>query len=230
MKSLKAALLAGAALLATGAAPDWTITVSETEAGYLIGNPDAETKVAEYISYTCGHCADFARSGDPALKIGYVRDGNVSVEIRNLLRNPIDLTAAMIAHCGEPNKFALNHAALMLSQDKWLPIAANATAAQRQRWSNPDRAAARRAIASDLDFYELMEGRGYRIVDIDRCLADSAKETELIQATQADATRLSLRGTPSFTINGNLLDGVHGWPSLQKALDAHIAELSADAP
>ena len=124
MKSLKAALLAGAVLLATGAAPDWTITVTETEAGYLIGNPDAETKVAEYISYTCGHCADFARSGDPALKIGYVRDGNVSVEIRNLLRNPIDLTAAMIAHCGEPNKFALNHAALMLSQDKWLPIAA----------------------------------------------------------------------------------------------------------
>ena len=230
MKSLKAALLAGAILLATGAAPDWTITVTETEAGYLIGNPDAETKVAEYISYTCGHCADFARSGDPALKIGYVREGNVSVEIRNLLRNPIDLTAAMIAHCGEPNKFALNHAALMLSQDKWLPIAANATAAQRQRWSNPDRAAARRAIASDLNFYELMEGRGYRVVDIDRFLADSAKETELIQATQADAARLSLRGTPSFTINGNLLDGVHGWPALQSALDAHIAEQSADAP
>ena len=230
MKSLKAALLAGAILLATGAAPDWTITVTETDAGYLIGNPDAEIKVAEYISYTCGHCADFARSGDPALKIGYVRDGNVSVEIRNLLRNPIDLTAAMIAHCGEPNKFALNHAALMLSQNKWLPNAANATAAQRQRWSNPDRAAARRAIASDLDFYELMEGRGYRVVDIDRCLADSAKETELIQATQADATRLSLRGTPSFTINGNLLDGVHGWPALQSALNAHIAEQSADAP
>lgn len=230
MKSLKAALLAGAVMLATGAAPDWTITVTETEAGYLIGNPDAETKVAEYISYTCGHCADFARNGDPALKIGYVRDGNVSVEVRNLLRNPIDLTAAMIAHCGEPNKFALNHAALMLSQDKWLPIAANATAAQRQRWSNPDRAAARRAIASDLDFYELMEGRGYRVVDIDRCLADSAKETELIQATQADAARLSLRGTPSFTINDNLLDGVHGWPSLQEALDTHIAAQSADAP
>lgn len=228
VNALKTVLLASAVLLATGAAPDWTVTVEETEAGHLIGNPAAATKVTEYISYTCSHCATFARSGDPELKISYVRTGKVSLEIRHFLRDPIDLTAAMLAHCGDPDKFALNHSAIMLSQDKWLAVAQRATQGQMQRWSNPDRAAARRAIASDLDFYELMEGRGYRITDVDRCLADSAKEAELVQATRTYATDLGLQGTPSFTINGDVLDGVHSWPNLQSALDAHLDTQNAE--
>lgn len=227
MKLLKAGLLAGALVLTGGFAPNWMITVTKTDAGHLIGNPKAATKVAEYISYTCGHCADFARNGDPALKIAYVKTGEVSVEVRHLLRDPIDLTAAMLTHCGDPQKFALNHAAIMLSQDKWLPIAAKSTPEQRLRWSNPDRAAARRAIAADLDFYQLMEGRGYRTVDLDKCMADTAKETQLVQASRADAERLGLRGTPSFTINDKLLDGVHAWPDLQKALDAQLTATAA---
>lgn len=229
MTSLKAALLAGALVFATGAAPDWTITVEETAAGHLIGNPDAQTKVTEYVSYTCGHCAEFALTGDPTLKIAYVHGGDVSVEIRHLLRDPIDLTAAMLTHCGDSSKFALNHSAMMLSQDKWLAVARQASQAQMQRWSNADRAAARRAIAADLDFYQLMEGRGYRITDLDRCLADTAKETELVQATRSYATELGIQGTPSFTINGQLLDHVHSWPALKQALDAHIAAETADA-
>lgn len=229
MKALKFAVLASAIALSTGFAPDWTITVEETPAGHLIGNPDATTKVAEYVSYTCSHCAEFARSGDPALKIQYVRSGKVSVEVRHLLRDPIDLTAAMLTHCGDPQRFAMNHATIMLNQGKWLPIAAQSTPAQRQRWSNPDRAAARRAIAADLDFYQLLEGRGYSISDLDRCMADSAKEMELIQASRADTMRLNLQGTPSFTINDQLLDHVHSWPGLQQALDAHLAASSSEA-
>ncbi|MFZ9394939.1 MAG: DsbA family protein [Erythrobacter sp.] len=223
MTSLKTALLASTLVLATGFAPDWMITVAETDAGHLIGNPKAETRVAEYISYTCGHCADFARQGDPALKVGYVRGGKVSVEIRHLLRDPIDLTAAMLAHCGAADKFPLNHAALMIAQEKWLPVAAKATPAQQQRWSNADRAAARRAIAADLDFYQIMEARGYRTAELDRCMADSAMEAKLVKASRDDTVRLGLKGTPSFTLNGKLLENVHRWPALQQAIDAQLA-------
>lgn len=230
MKALKTALLAGALVMTGGFAPDWTITVAETPAGHLIGNPEAPTKVAEYISYTCPHCAHFARDGDPALKITYVRTGKVSVEIRHLLRDPIDLTAAMLTHCGDVKKFPLNHAAIMLSQDKWLEVARHATPEQMRRWSSPDRAAARRAIADDLDFYQLMEARGYRVTDLDRCLADSDKESELVQASRADTMRLQLQGTPSFAINDQLLDGVHAWPALQKALDAQLSTKVSEKP
>ncbi len=228
MKAVKTAILAGAIVLGTGFATNWAVTVSETPAGHLIGNPEAETKLAEYVSYTCSHCASFAREGDPLLKMVYVRSGKVSVEIRHLLRDPIDLTAAMLTHCGATEKFAQNHSAFMLKQDEWFPIAVNSTQAQRNRWSVPDRAAARRAIASDLNFYEIMESRGYSRIEVDRCLADSAKESELIQASRADAQRLGISGTPSFAINDQLLDGVHRWQELQVELDARIAETPPD--
>ena len=91
MKAVKTALLAGAMVFTTGFATNWAVTVTETQGGHLIGNPQAETKLAEYISYTCGHCAHFAQEGDPVLKMIYVRSGKVSVEIRHLLRDPVDL-------------------------------------------------------------------------------------------------------------------------------------------
>lgn len=228
MKAAKTAFLAGAMVLSTGFATNWAVTVTETPAGHLIGNPDAEIKLAEYVSYTCSHCAEFARSGDPVLKLVYVRSGKVSVEIRHMLRDPIDLTAAMLTHCGAPDKFAQNHSIFMLKQNEWFPIAVNSTPAQQQRWSVPDRAAARRAIASDLDFYEIMETRGYQRSEVDRCLADSAKETELIQASRAGSERLGIRGTPSFAINDRLLDGVHRWQELQIALDERTKPAPAE--
>lgn len=228
MTFAKTALLAGAMVFSTGFATNWAITVTETPGGHLIGNPDAETKLAEYISYTCGHCADFAINGDPVLKMVYVGSGKVSVEIRHLLRDPIDLTAAMLTHCGAPEKFAQNHAIFMQKQRDWLPVAASATPAQRQRWSNPDRAAARRAIAGDLDFYEIMETRGYRRTEVDQCLADSAKESELVQYSRADTERLQLRGTPSFAIDDDLLEGVHRWQELQTELDVRTKPVPAD--
>ncbi len=220
MKAMKIALLAGAMVCTTGFSTNWAVTVAETPGGHLIGNPEAETKLSEYISYTCGHCATFAREGEPVVKLVYVRSGQVSLEVRHLLRDPIDLTAAMLAHCGPADKFAQNHSVLMLKQSEWLPVAAAATPAQQQRWSNPDRAAARRAIASDLDFYEIMETRGYERIEVDRCLADSAKEAELLQYSRADTARLQLRGTPSFAIDDQLLGGVHSWQQLQGELDA----------
>lgn len=218
MKSLKVAILAGALVLAGGNSPNWNATVTEENQGHVIGNPEAETTLTEYVSYTCGHCAQFARQGDPVIKLVFVHPGDLKLEIRHLLRDPIDLTAAMLTHCGAESKFPLNHSAFMTSQASWLGKAQNATQAQMQRWSNPDRAAARRALASDLDFYELMEQRGYGRSEIDQCLNDNAKADALVEATMADVQRLGLTGTPSFVLNGKLLDGVHSWQALEPHL------------
>ena len=227
MKLAKVALLAGALVLAGGNKANWNNTVVETDAGHLIGNPDAETKLTEYVSYTCSHCANFAKVGDPVLKVGYVHSGKVSVEIRHSLRDPVDLTATMLTHCGAASKFTLNHNAIMYSQQDWMPILQSATQAQIARWTNTDRAAARRAIASDFGFYKLMEGRGYRITDLDKCLNNDAKAESLVKASVADGQRLGIEGTPSFAINGKLLDHTHSWPALQQQLDAHLQGASA---
>lgn len=218
MKLLKVAILAGAMVLAGGNSSNWNVTVAEENQGHVIGNPDAETTLTEYISYTCGHCAQFAKQGDPVIKMVFIHPGKLKLEVRHLLRDPIDLTAAMLTHCGAESNFPLNHSTFMNTQSTWLGKAQHATQAQIQRWSSPDRAAARRALASDLDFYTLMEQRGYSRSEIDRCLNDDAKAQTLVSTSVADTQRLGLTGTPSFLLNGELLEGVHSWQALEPHL------------
>ena len=215
-------LAAALALVGTGAvalAQNWGTSVVASDNGHRLGNPKAKTKLVEFMSYTCSHCADFARTGEGAIKVAYVPKGDVSYEIRHLLRDPFDLTAALLTHCGDPQKFPGNHSAIMLSQDDWFEKGRKTSRAQQARWQFGSNGARRQAIASDLGFYDLMEARGYTRAQLDRCLTDEAKANALAEASQADVERYGLKGTPSFVMNGELLDGVHSWPALQPVLD-----------
>lgn len=221
------ALAAAAALtiggfLAMGAAPNWLATVTLTDGGHVIGNPAAEVKLTEYISYTCPHCAEFAREGEQPVKLAYIAPGKLSLEVRHLLRDPVDLTATLLANCGAPAKFPQNHTAFMLSQATWLPKMANATEAQTKRWTNGPNAARRRAIASDLGFYAIMERRGYTRTVADRCLADEALATKLSDIAVREWKKPGIGGTPAFAINGVVLTGTHSWAALEPQLKARF--------
>jgi protein-disulfide isomerase len=222
MPIAKVAALIAAALLTTGATRmNWDASVAESDGGHRIGNPAAEVKVTEFISYTCPHCAAFARAGEPALKIGYVAPGKVSLEIRHLIRDPIDLTAAMLTGCGAAAKFPQNHAAFMLGQDTWIKPLAGSNAAQQARWRTQG-AAGRRAIASDFGFYRLMENRGYRRTEVDRCLADDKVAAAMAAKSAEDWKRPGIGGTPAFAINGNVVPGTHSWDALERQLKDHL--------
>lgn len=198
---------------------NWMSMVTATKGGHLLGNPEAKTKLVEFMSYTCSHCAHFAQEGDGAIKLVYVPTGRVSYEIRHLVRDPVDLTAAMLAHCGEAKKFPLNHQAFMSTHPEWMEKARKTTQAQRSRWQFGTLGARLQAIASDLDFYEIMEGRGYGRTEIDKCLTDEAKANEIAEASRSDVKTYQLRGTPSFVLDGQLLDGTHSWADLRPKLD-----------
>lgn len=220
--AIKLFALAGSAAMTISANGNWNTVVVETDAGHRIGNPDAEVKLTEFVSYTCPHCAHFAQDGEGALKIAYIAPGQVSLEIRHIVRDPVDLTATMLAHCGAPAKFPLNHAAFMHSQDQWLPIMAKRMPAQVRRWTTGDYAARRRAIAADFGFYGIMERRGYRRTEADRCLNDDAVAEKLSQATTANQRTYGVTGTPSFAINGVTLAGTHDWRMLAPQIDARL--------
>ena len=216
------ALTGSAAAVVAQTGQNWTTAVVERDNGHLLGNPEAKVKLVEFMSYTCSHCADFAREGEPAIKLAYVPNGRVSFEIRHLLRDPIDLTAALLTHCGDPAKFAANHSAILHAQDEWMDRARATTQAQRSRWQFGTNGARRQAMASDLGFYTIMERRGYSRVALDRCLADEAKAAQLAESSQADVAAYKLQGTPSFVVDGELLEGVFTWPALEKALGSRF--------
>lgn len=200
----------------------WNGEITRTNGGHLIGNPAAEAKVTEYISYTCPHCAQFTAQGDAALKLIYIPTGKVAVEIRHLIRDPIDWTAAVLANCGEAEKFTGNHTAFMTAQNTWLTKARSATPGQKQRWRSPDRTAARKAIAADLGFEEIMAQRGYSRIETAKCLADEKAAITLVMQSMEEAKRMRVSGTPSFALNGKLLNGTHNWPTLRQNIDAYF--------
>ncbi len=229
MKSLTMAALAlaGAGTLALGASAqerqilpggNWAGMLGETASGHRFGNPEAKTKLVEFMSYTCSICAQFARQGDGAIKLSYVPTGKISYEIRHLIRDPVDLAAVMLTHCGDPKKFGGNHEAIMYRYDEWIEKARKSTQAQRSRWQFGSLSARLQAIASDLDFYDIMETRGYERAELDRCLSDEAKAREMAEASAADVRKYGLTGTPSFVLDGKLLEGTHNWPALEKHL------------
>ena len=223
---MAALALVGASTLALGAnaqerlmkpGGNWAGMLQASDGGHLFGNPEAEKKLIEFMSYTCSHCAEFARKGDAAIKLSSVPTGKISYEVRHLIRDPVDLTAALLTHCGDEKKFGGNHEAIMYRFDEWMDKARNATQAQRSRWQFGTNSARFQAIASDLDFYEIMETRGYRRADLDRCLSDEAKAKALADTSAADVAKYQLTGTPSFVLDGKLLEA-HDWPSLEKRL------------
>jgi protein-disulfide isomerase len=85
---------------------NWNAAVVVTpDSAHRIGNPEAKVKLVEYVSYTCPHCAEFTREADDRIKLGYVMAGTVSLEVRHLIRDPVDLTVVMLVNCGPPAKF-----------------------------------------------------------------------------------------------------------------------------
>lgn len=203
-------------------AANWNSTVAVTPAGsHVLGNPAAKLKLTEFVSYTCPHCSHFESEADAPLRLVYVRSGKVSVEVRHVLRDPIDLTAAMLTNCGSKEKFFVNHSVFMRSQPTWIRTLSTATEGQRTRWTSGDLATRNRAIAGDFHFYAIMATRGYDRVTIDRCLADKAMAQRLSAQTQA-ATDLGVLGTPSFALNGSLLAGTNDWAMLRPQIDAAL--------
>ena len=224
VKALRLAAATLAAVLLGAAAPPagWTHAVSWTsQNGHLIGNPQAPVRLVEYTSYTCRECATYNLQSEGVLGLAYLPSGRIAIEVRLLTETPVDLAAAMLASCGDPARFPLNHNALLRSQAKWMELLPHATAMQRQRWNHPDLGTRNRAIAADLKLYEVMGSRGYDRQTLERCLADQTMARQLKAASSA-AVAAGVTQSPGFSINGKLLDGTHDWASLRPQLDESL--------
>src|SRR6476469_2811308 len=90
-----------AAPSAAGGPNNWNAVVSRTtHDSYVLGNPNAKLKLVAFISYTCPHCAAFDKEAEAPLRLTLIGTGKGSLEVRSFLRDPVDLTVAMLTHCG----------------------------------------------------------------------------------------------------------------------------------
>lgn len=225
------ALALGALVTLTGAQKpakpvqraNWVAAGSVTPEGYhVLGNPAADLRLVEFVSYTCPHCSNFETQSEAQLKIGMVAPGKGAIEVRNFVRDPIDMTVALLTNCVPANRFFPLHTAFMRSQPTWIVPLANSSEAQRQRWTTGPFAARTRAIASDFKFYEFMTARGMTRTAVDRCLANETLANKLAAQTSEAIDKFGVSGTPSFMVDGVLLAGTHDWAGLKPQLEARF--------
>lgn len=195
----------------------WLARIERTERGHRIGNPEAEAHLIEFISYTCSHCADFAKQSDGTLDVMAIGPGDLSVEVRPVIRNYLDLVVTLLVQCGEPDGFKNRHRMFLYSQDDWLQQAMNAPQSQQAVWARGN-AEARLSAARALDLDDMLIARGASAPAVNACLTDDAAAQALMANDRADRSEFGVRGTPTFALDGETLTDVHSWPALSTVL------------
>lgn len=153
--------------------------------GHTLGRPDAPVTVVEYVDFGCSACAEFAREAWPTLRRDYVDAGRV-----RWIVVPIDFgfrhgeEAARTAECAaEQQHFWPVHDALFEHRERWVGA------------DDPRPPLRTLAVQAGVD-----EGLLRACLDADR--ADAR-----IDAGTAAARDAGIRGTPTFFVNGRLVQG-----------------------
>jgi predicted DsbA family dithiol-disulfide isomerase len=141
----------------------------------------------------------------------------MNFEFRTYVRDPIDLTTALLARCGGKDvfyplseQFFANQAAMfdkVQGQDAAFKAVESMPPAQRFG-----------AIANIAGLVEYAQQRGVSADQAKQCLADTAAAEKLAKGVEAANAQYNIQGTPSFLINGVLVDNVATWATLQPKL------------
>ena len=203
---------------------DWTRTVVKTPAGgYRMGNAKAKVALVEYGSMTCPHCRAFDDEGGDALIRNYVKTGKISYEFRNYVRDPYDLGAALIARCnGATGFFALTRA-LFKDQAKWIAKAES---------TPPDRLAALKDLPTNRLVLEAAKlaglpqwaaAHGVPAAKSGQCLTNDKEIQRLVAMNKAATDQYpGFPGTPTFILNGKMLEQAGTWGALEPQLRAAL--------
>ncbi len=199
---------------------DWTTTVSETaDGGFVLGNPNAPVKLVEYLSLTCSHCAEFASHAFAPLRDGYIKKGTVSFEVRNYVRDPIDVSAALVTRCNGAEPYFQMTEQMLAGQNEMLAKAQGISQVQFEQISKLPPADQFRAIAAAVGIDQFARQRGIGSDKVSQCLGDKAALDKLVAMQKFANEQLKLEGTPTFLINGAVVPNIGTWEALKPHLD-----------
>jgi protein-disulfide isomerase len=225
----KAAEAKNAQAVTAGAVPapksgDWSTVVTKTpEGGFVMGNPNAKVKLVEFGSLTCGHCAEFEHEGGKALVDDYVKKGLVSWEFRNFVKDPFDMTAALLARCGgEAGFFGLTRN-LFADQKDWIAKIQAADPAQMQALQTMTATQQFSTIADLAGLKTFAAQRGVPRAKAEQCLANEAEVNQLVQMNSDAISTYSVQGTPNFLINGATPAFGASWETLEPKIKEALA-------
>ena len=168
-----------------------------------LGPADAKVTIIEYASMTCPHCAAFTKETFPKLKATYVDTGKVRDVFREFPLDQVALLGSVLARCiakGDAAKFFNVIEVLFATQNDW---ASNQPVEPLKR------------ITAQL---------GMTDKDFETCANDEKIGNGIIATRDYAADRLKVNATPTFFINGQLLQGEASLEDFAKIIDPLLAQ------
>ncbi|HEX5537094.1 MAG TPA: thioredoxin domain-containing protein [Sphingobium sp.] len=200
------------------AGTSWSNAVRATpEGGYVKGNPEAAIRIVEFGSFTCSHCADFSEKSANELD-SMVDTGKMSFEFRPYVRDPLDMTVALLAGCSGPEPFfALSHQLFAYQPQMFQTIQAAGEDAYRTAMEKPldQRFTALARLAGLIEF---AKQRGISEEKAGQCLTDPKKVETLAGQVQKANDQYEITGTPTLLMNGSVMENVPTWDALKAKL------------
>lgn len=163
------------------------------------GSPDAPVKVIEYADFQCPACGYFFQALEPQIDQQYIESGKVQWIFHDfpLTQHQHALATAGAARCaGAQAKFWPMHDLLFARQDEWE--------------SDQDIQPRLKSYAAELGLDQSAFGQ---------CLAAPAT-TQALQAAASASIQRGISGTPSFDVNGTVVDATQLEATIQAALSA----------
>ena len=179
---------------------DSNYQVSDKSASMFIGDKKAPVVIIEYSSFTCPHCATFHTEILPKLKADYIDSGKVLLEYREVYFDGPGLWAGLLARCQGNQKYFPMIDLIFRKQKDWAR-------------GNRDE------IINGL----LSVGRQSGLTDekSKMCMEDSNLAEELIEIFKKNTTADGISSTPSFVINGELIQNM-SYDELKKVIDGKL--------
>ena len=157
-----------------------------TENDFIIGDTNAPITIIEYSSLSCSHCADFHNNTLEDLKKEYVDTGKVRLIFRDFPFNYPALLGSLVLQCiSEDIRYDYMNALFQL-QNNWV---------QREN------------ARTTQELYKIMQSGGMTKEEFDSCISSRDSEEKILQGVIQAQNEFNIRSTPSFLINGILIEG-----------------------
>ena len=177
------------------------LEISEDE--FVIGNKDAPITIIEYASMSCSHCASFHNNTLPDIKKEYIDTGKVRMVFRDYPFNYPALLGSMMMRC--------------ITNDLRYDYM-NALYKLQNTWVNKD------PKISKKELYKIMQSGGMTKDEFNECYSNLDNENLILEGVMAAQKDFNIKSTPSFIVNGNLVEGNKNIKEFRQIIDKILSE------
>ena len=152
---------------------------------------------------SCSHCASFHNNTLGDIKTEYIDTGKVRFVFRDFPFDYPALLGSMVMQC-IPKDIRYDYMnALYMLQHNWI---------------------FRENTKTKQELYKIMQSGGMTKNEFDSCLSNADLENYILERVMAAQKEFDIRSTPSFLVNGKLIEGNKNIKEFRQIIDKILSE------